>query len=186
MSSVIVSASVAEIARLSIRERVLALLTDYPTLSHAELSNLTGANVRYIRLITSTDEFQLALGARVSHRYKMTMAAVRQKMLDTTLAALDSLTEVATGQSTPAQKVEAARTILQHTGPVIHPQTHATSVNDQAQQPTVSINITLDDLNAAKAKHADRAGKLTLDAIDVEIIPPTHQLIAPREFDPVD
>lgn len=173
MSDILKKAEVLKLAKLSVRNRALELLTVNPALTDAELGILLGVTPRYASLVRASDEFQVTLAASVCQKYKGTVTAIRQRMLDANLCAANSMIDLFTSEdANPAVKVEAAKILFGEVRHVVHPG-NGTPVDPGTQ---VTINITPEVLAEARKKYGERSAALTLEALDVELPKQTELL----------
>lgn len=164
--------------------KLLDISVDNELLSDIEMAKLIPETTAgYIRAIRNSDSFRRLLAKAVEQKYGDTIRAVRQKGLETTIVAMDTLQEVMTDPATlPGVKMEASKIALNSFHQTQDRETPKAGIGKDDEKPGVNVQINLSAGELAEARNAmvSHGKTIQLEGSDVAHTPSSrHALLGP-------
>lgn len=140
---------------MTLRQRLLAALALRPYESDQKLAADLGCSPYTIRILTSSDEFKLAL----SERYTVGQIRAKARATEVAVNALEALSRLLSenAEVPHAVRLEAARVVLAHSERLTSPAAAA------GPSMSVNVSITQDDLSRARDRALTHARGLTIE-----------------------
>lgn len=160
------------VKRRSLVSELLELLTDNPLLTTEQCANVLGCNQKTIAITRASDSFRALLALRIDRLHGDAIRAVRNNTLLAANEALDTARRIMADAATVGSlKLEAAKLVLEN-----HDRSEERLIpkGGTAYQPgtNVTVNLTFDELHAARESSLAHGATLELEASDKTHVPP--------------
>jgi len=152
--------------------RLVDLLSDNTTISDEDAAKAIGAEPSTVRHLRKSDSFRTLLARAIKVKHGEGLYAVEAQRIAATTAVLTAITQIATAPEVlPTVKLEAARIVLDDWNKT-QDRIHAPKLSSNQQPATnVTVELTFNELQAARENQIARGKTLELEPSDVAHVP---------------